>query len=107
MNLQKSPGLPRGFSVDTDDVAPVALRPLGLLAGLLSFVPNFGPIASALPFSGADRIILCRCGSADAVRWGQELGIRLFQGRYVDSRLRAQRSPSIAAARQAIRSAAG
>ena len=56
--------------------------------------------------TGAERIILCRCGSAEAVRWGQELGIGLFQGRYVDSRLRAQRSPSIAAARQAIRARA-
>jgi hypothetical protein len=57
--------------------------------------------------AGVDRVILCRCGSPDAVRWGQELGVRLFQGRYVDSRLRSQRPPSVAAARQALRAAAG
>lgn len=33
MKMQRSPGLPRGFSVDPGDPAPVALRPLGLLAG--------------------------------------------------------------------------
>lgn len=64
-------------------------------------------IRAVIGRTGAERIILCRCGSADAVRWGQELGVRLFQGRCIDSRLRAQGSPSIAAARQAIRSAAG
>ncbi len=53
--------------------------------------------------TGVDRLILCRCDSADAIRWGQSLGIRLFQGRYVDSRLRAARSPAVAAARKALR----
>lgn len=64
-------------------------------------------LKAAIRRTGVERVILCRCGSGDAVRWGQELGIRLFQGRYIDSRLRAQRSPSIAAAREAIRSVTG
>jgi hypothetical protein len=38
---------------------------------------------------GRTRTILCRCGSEDAVRVGQELGISLFQGRYVDGLLAA------------------
>ncbi len=52
---------------------------------------------------GFDRIILCRCDTTDAIRWGQSFGIRLFQGHYIDSRLRAARPPAIAAARQAMR----
>lgn len=53
--------------------------------------------------AGTDRVILCRCDSADAIRWGQSVGIRLFQGHYVDSRLRSARPPAIAAARRAMR----
>jgi len=32
----------------------------------------------------ATRVILCRCDSMDAVRYGQALGITLFQGRLID-----------------------
>jgi hypothetical protein len=60
-------------------------------------------LKSAIKRVGVDRMILCRCDSAEAIRWGQSLGIRLFQGHYVDSRLRAVRPPAIAAARQALR----
>jgi hypothetical protein len=63
-------------------------------------------LRSAIKRVGVDRVILCRCDSADAIRWGQSLGIRLFQGHYVDSRLRAVRPPAIAAARQAMRTSA-
>ena len=59
----------------------------------------------AIKRAGVDRVILCRCDTADAIRWGQSFGIRLFQGHYVDSRLRAARPPAIAAARQAMRRA--
>ena len=57
----------------------------------------------AIKRAGSDRVILCRCDTAEAVRWGQSFGIRLFQGHYVDSRLRAARPPAVAAARQALR----
>jgi hypothetical protein len=63
-------------------------------------------LRSAIKRVGVDRVILCRCDNADAIRWGQSLGIRLFQGHYVDSRLRAMRPPAIAAARQALRTSA-
>jgi hypothetical protein len=63
-------------------------------------------LKSAIKRVGVDRVILCRCDSVDAIRWGQSLGVRLFQGHYIDSRLRAARSPAIAAARQALRSSA-
>lgn len=32
-----------------------------------------------------NRLILSRCGTEDAIRFGQEIGIALFQGRYLDS----------------------
>jgi hypothetical protein len=63
-------------------------------------------LKAAIKRAGVDRVTLCRCDSADAVRWGQSLGIRLFQGHYVDSRLRAARPPAIALARQALRGSA-
>ena len=55
--------------------------------------------------TGVDRVILCRCDTAEAVSWGQAVGIRLFQGHYVDSRLRAARPPALASARSALRNA--
>jgi hypothetical protein len=27
---------------------------------------------------------LCRCDSVEAIRWGRSLGIRLFQGHYIE-----------------------
>lgn len=62
-------------------------------------------LKAAIKRAGFDRVILCRCDSSEAVEWGQSMGIRLFQGHYVDSRLRAARPPAIAAARQAMRGA--
>jgi hypothetical protein len=55
--------------------------------------------------TGVDRVILCRCDTADAIDWGHSVGIRLFQGHYVDSRLRAARPPALASARSALRNA--
>jgi hypothetical protein len=60
-------------------------------------------LKAAIKRAGVDRVTLCRCDSADAIRWGQSIGIRLFQGHFIDSRLRAARPPAIAAARQALR----
>ena len=62
-------------------------------------------LKAAIKRAGLDRVILCRCDSAEAIRWGQSFGIRLFQGHYVDSRLRAARPPAVAAAREAMRAA--
>lgn len=41
---------------------------------------------------GKSRIILSRCDSPAAVRIGQEMGISMFQGRYIDAMLRKQRN---------------
>jgi EAL domain-containing protein (putative c-di-GMP-specific phosphodiesterase class I) len=38
----------------------------------------------AVKDSGAARVVLCRCDSPEAVEFGRELGITLFQGRYID-----------------------
>ncbi len=62
-------------------------------------------LKAAIKRAGLDRVILCRCDTTEAIRWGQSFGVRLFQGHYVDSRLRAARPPAIAAARQAMRAA--
>jgi hypothetical protein len=50
--------------------------------------------------------VLCRCDSAEAIGWGQAVGIRLFQGHHVDSLIRSMRPPAIASARSALRKAA-
>lgn len=39
---------------------------------------------------GKNRIILCRCDNEDAIKFGQSLGISLFQGRYLDKQLNPQ-----------------
>lgn len=62
-------------------------------------------LKAATKRTGADRIVLCRCDTADAVRWGQGIGIRLFQGHYIDWRLRTARPPAVESARSAFRNA--
>ena len=44
-------------------------------------------LIKAIRASGTNRLILCRCDNKAAVEYGQELGISLFQGRYLDSLL--------------------
>lgn len=61
-------------------------------------------LGGAIRSAGIDRVILCRCDTSSAIELGQSLGLRLFQGHYLDSRLRAQRAPAIGVARSALRS---
>lgn len=42
-------------------------------------------LSNAVKRCGANRVILARCDSKDAVYYGQSFGIALFQGRYIDS----------------------
>ncbi len=37
--------------------------------------------------SGANSVILCRCDTRESIEWGQAAGIRLFQGRIVETLL--------------------
>ena len=43
---------------------------------------------AALERAGKAHVILARCDTADAVSFGQSMGLRLFQGRHVDELLR-------------------
>ena len=42
-------------------------------------------LVEAIRACGNNRVIMTRCDSEDAVKYGQKLGISLFQGRYLDS----------------------
>ena len=42
-------------------------------------------VAAVVKKWGKNSVILCRCDSKEAIRYGQTLGITLFQGRYIDS----------------------
>lgn len=42
-------------------------------------------LIGAIDAFGPNRIILCHCDSSSAVNFGQDIGIVLFQGRYLDS----------------------
>ncbi|MBM3618383.1 MAG: EAL domain-containing protein [Alphaproteobacteria bacterium] len=44
-------------------------------------------ISDAVTRCGANRIILCRCDTKEAVDYGKAMGISLFQGRYLDRTL--------------------
>jgi len=46
-------------------------------------------VRSAVERVGKARVILARCDTEEAVRFGRECGVNLFQGRYID-RLLAQ-----------------
>jgi EAL domain-containing protein (putative c-di-GMP-specific phosphodiesterase class I) len=51
---------------------------------------------------GAERVILSRCDSANALAWGLKSGISVFQGHFLDSFSKARkRPPAAAAARRA------
>jgi hypothetical protein len=63
-------------------------------------------LEAAIRRAGTDRTILCRCDGADAIRFGQSVGVRLFQGRFIDSRLRGARPVAVQRAREALRAAA-
>lgn len=44
-------------------------------------------LSAAVARCGANRIILCRCDTREAVDYGKAMGISLFQGRYLDRTL--------------------
>jgi EAL domain-containing protein (putative c-di-GMP-specific phosphodiesterase class I) len=47
---------------------------------------------------GDDSVILCRCDSRESIEWGQLVGIRLFQGRIVETLLESTANASRRAA---------
>lgn len=44
-------------------------------------------LSDAVKKCGANRVILCRCDSEEALEYGKSIGISLFQGRYIDNLL--------------------
>lgn len=46
--------------------------------------PEGKELKDAVKRCGANRLILCRCDSREAVNYGQAMGISLFQGRFLD-----------------------
>ncbi len=43
-----------------------------------------GRLAAAVQRAGVERVVLCRCDGPGALAWGRSIGIKLYQGRYVD-----------------------
>ena len=47
-------------------------------------------LSDSIKACGPGRVILCRCDTQGAIDYGRELGISLFQGRYLDSQVHPQ-----------------
>jgi EAL domain-containing protein (putative c-di-GMP-specific phosphodiesterase class I) len=91
----------RGYRVCLDGVSAVTLsfidrERLGLDLIKMFWSPDMADpmrteritaFREAVERTGRSRIILARCDSEDAVTFGQSMGIRLFQGRYIDRML--------------------
>jgi hypothetical protein len=58
-------------------------------------------VKAAIERVGKSRVIIARCDNADAVRFGHESGVHLFQGRHIDRLLSAATSPAAAHAKVA------
>ncbi|WP_288349806.1 EAL domain-containing protein [uncultured Thalassospira sp.] len=52
---------------------------------------KYGEMDTLVKNSGRERVILCRCDTPTAIKFGQSLGITLFQGRYIDNMIARQR----------------
>jgi EAL domain-containing protein (putative c-di-GMP-specific phosphodiesterase class I) len=52
---------------------------------------KYGEMDNLVKNSGRERVILCRCDTPTAIKFGQSLGITLFQGRYIDNMVARQR----------------
>ncbi len=88
----------RGYRVCLDGVSSVTLSFIDRERLGLDFIKMFwspdmaDPMATqrteafreAVERTGRSRLILARCDSEDAVRFGQSMGLRLFQGRHID-----------------------
>jgi len=88
----------RGFRVALDGVSHLSLpfvdrAGLGIDLVKLMWVPDMAAglaaigrntLREVIERTGADRVILCRCDSAQAIECGQSLGLLLFQGWHLD-----------------------
>lgn len=83
-------------SLTTRDVQAVDLSGLDADLFKILWLPEMGDTATspgaddarrAVDQLGRDRVVLARCDSEAAVRWGLAQGIRSFQGRFIDAML--------------------
>ena len=56
-----------------------------LLGDAIAIGPGKADLLEAIERCGKSRVIFARCDSPEAVRFGYDLGITLFQGRFIDS----------------------
>jgi hypothetical protein len=50
-------------------------------------IDNVGPKRAKrlIKRAGASKVIFCRCDEEAAVEFGQEIGVNMFQGRYIEN----------------------
>ncbi len=105
----------KGFGIIIDGMDPLAV-PFVDLAGLapdllklwwsdrIAGNRNAGTqraLREALSRFGMERVLLARVDSEDGIRWGNHLGIRRFQGRFIDAVLNTEeRKPTVGSARK-------
>lgn len=93
----------KGYRICLDGIAPVSLslvdrQTLGAdlikLAWSETLAAEDGSrieeFKTLIDRSGESRVILYRCDSAEAIRFGQSTGITMYQGRYLDAALQEQ-----------------
>ncbi|PIR39268.1 MAG: hypothetical protein COV35_01760 [Alphaproteobacteria bacterium CG11_big_fil_rev_8_21_14_0_20_39_49] len=78
--------------LDSESFMQIDRKNLGFDLAKLSWNPEMGTKTSkdkslieAINKCGKNRIILCHCSSKEAIDFGKEVGISLFQGRYIDA----------------------
>ena len=72
--------------------SPGTLEPALVKLSWTSAIPAAGPgLQDSIARLGPDRLVLCRADSEAAIAWGLSVGIRRFQGRYIDAMLAAER----------------
>ena len=89
----------KGYKVCLDGMTDLTMQfidreKLGLDLIKLIWTPDMGEEAAGtrrqelkemIEAAGTSRVILCRCDTPSSVRFGQSLGITMFQGRHIDS----------------------
>jgi hypothetical protein len=99
----------RGYRVCLDGVTALTLpfidrERLGIDLVKVFWSPDLGDparperaaeVRAAIERVGKSRVIIARCDTADAVRFGHECGVQLFQGRHIDRMLAATGNTAI------------
>ncbi|HEY1506163.1 MAG TPA: hypothetical protein VGF92_17790 [Stellaceae bacterium] len=100
----------RGYRICLDGVTALTLpyidrERLGIDLIKVFWSPDIGDparperaaeVKAAIERAGKSRVIIARCDNADAVRFGHESGVHLFQGRHIDRMLSAGSAPAAA-----------